>query len=90
MSVVSLFSGCGGLDFGMEAAGWEIAFRNDFDRHSCRTLRLNCGGNIQCAPLEDVSSEEVRRAIGSSPEAIDMVIGGPPCQPFSKSAYWSR
>ncbi len=90
MSVVSLFSGCGGLDFGIEAAGWNIAYRNDSDSHSCRTLRMNGDGNVQCAPIEDVSSAEIRACVGSGNNSVDLVIGGPPCQPFSKSAYWSR
>lgn len=90
MSVVSLFSGCGGLDFGFEAAGWEIPFRNDFDRHSCDTLRLNAGGRVVHGPIESISSEEIRRVVGNGRNAVDVVVGGPPCQPFSKSAYWSR
>ncbi len=90
MSVVSLFSGCGGLDYGLEAAGWEIAYRNDFDEHSCGTLRLNGGSKIQCAPIEEVSSAEIRRSVGTAKNAVDLVVGGPPCQPFSKSAYWSK
>lgn len=90
MSVVSLFSGCGGLDFGIEAAGWEIQYRNDFDKHSCETLRLNCGGSVQYAPIEEIDSSEIRSHVGHGKNAVDLVIGGPPCQPFSKSAYWSR
>jgi len=90
MSVVSLFSGCGGLDFGMEAAGWNIAYRNDSDRHSCRTLKLNGDSQVQCAPIEEVSSAEIRACVGTGSNSVDLVIGGPPCQPFSKSAYWSR
>jgi len=90
MSVVSLFSGCGGLDFGFEAAGWEIPFRNDFDRHSCETLRLNAGGKVVLGPIENISSQEIRAVVGSNKDSVDVVVGGPPCQPFSKSAYWSR
>ena len=90
MSVVSLFSGCGGLDFGFEAAGWEIPFRNDFDRHSCGTLRLNSTSKVVHSPIENISSEDIRKVAGGSRNAVDVVIGGPPCQPFSKSAYWSR
>ena len=90
MNTVSLFSGCGGLDFGMVAAGWNIAYRNDFDRHSCKTLEMNSEGLVQCAPIEEVSSADIRACVGTGKDSVDLVIGGPPCQPFSKSAYWSR
>lgn len=90
MNTVSLFSGCGGLDFGMVAAGWNIAYKNDFDRHSCKTLEMNSEGLVQCAPIEEVSSADIRACVGTGKDSVDLVIGGPPCQPFSKSAYWSR
>jgi len=90
MTVVSLFSGCGGLDYGFEAAGWHIPFRNDVDSHSCRTLRLNGDGAALCAPVEGLSPRDIRKHVGNGKNAVDLVIGGPPCQPFSKSAYWSR
>jgi DNA (cytosine-5)-methyltransferase 1 len=89
MDLISLFSGCGGLDYGMEAAGWNVVYRNDSDHHSCATLHLNGKKNCQCAPIEEVSSSDIRSFAGSSGN-VDLVIGGPPCQPFSKSAYWAR
>jgi DNA (cytosine-5)-methyltransferase 1 len=73
----------------MEAAGWNIVYRNDIDHHSCSTLRLNGRSDVQCAPIEEVSTNEICRFAGSAKD-VDLVIGGPPCQPFSKSAYWSR
>lgn len=90
MIAISLFSGCGGLDFGIEAAGFDIRFRNDFDKHSCATLRRNATGLVHEAPIEEVSVADIRKAVGSSRKAVDLLIGGPPCQPFSKSSYWVR
>ena len=41
MKVISLFSGCGGLDLGFEKAGFEIPVANEFDKEICPTFRLN-------------------------------------------------
>jgi len=90
LQVVSLFSGCGGLDYGFEAAGFSVCFANDYDKFSCDTLRLNHTENVLHAPVEDVTSDEVRRIVGTRKWACDVLVGGPPCQPFSKSAYWSK
>ena len=90
MNLVSLFSGCGGLDFGFEKAGFNVAFCNDSDKHSCLTLRLNGKLNVSEAPIEQISTEEVKKVVGSSLKDIEALIGGPPCQPFSKSAYWGN
>lgn len=90
LQVVSLFSGCGGLDYGFEAAGYSVRFANDFDKFSCQTLQLNRRENVFHCPIEDISTSDVKNIIGSQAGACDVLIGGPPCQPFSKSAFWSK
>ena len=65
-----MLSGCGGLDFGIEAAGWYIGVRNDFDIHSCNTLRMNREGDVLCAPIEEVLSEDIRKSVGYGKNAM--------------------
>lgn len=88
LQVVSLFSGCGGLDYGFEVAGYGVRFANDNDKFACDTLRLNGRENVIHAAVEDVDTFEVKRVVGTNKGSCDVLIGGPPCQPFSKSAYW--
>lgn len=74
LTVVSLFSGSGGLDLGFLSTNrYEIVFANDFDKHACRTYSHNIGNHIVC---DDISN------LKGLPKA-DIIIGGPPCQGFS-------
>jgi DNA (cytosine-5)-methyltransferase 1 len=88
--VISLYSGAGGLDYGFEAAGFETVFANDFDRDSCETLRLNRNWPVVERSIFDVPTEEILDIAGTRVGEVDVLIGGPPCQPFSKSSYWFR
>jgi DNA (cytosine-5)-methyltransferase 1 len=74
MRTISLFSGCGGMDFAAEAAGADVIFSNDIDHDSCETLR-------KYFPQTTVFEGDIAD-LESFPEA-DMVIGGYPCQSFS-------
>lgn len=87
---ISLFSGIGGLDFGFEKAGFETRVALEIDRHACGTIRLNRPWEVIQDDINRVASQTVLERAGLAPGEADILIGGPPCQPFSKSAYWMR
>jgi DNA (cytosine-5)-methyltransferase 1 len=88
MKLISLFTGAGGLDFGFEAAGYDTAVALEMDRACCRTLRANRRWPVIEANIHDVTTAELLEAAGLRVGEADVLIGGPPCQPFSKSGYW--
>ena len=90
LKTISLFSGIGGLDFGFEAAGFTTRVALELDRTSCRTMRLNRNWAIIEGDINKVTSAEVLQAAKLKVGEADMLIGGPPCQPFSKAGYWSK
>lgn len=134
-TLVSLFSGAGGLDIGLEQAGFQTLLANEVEPHVCETLRANraiagmtapefhlwfekqleqkCFSRISTndklrfrnrllpavnqssAPLADahivnadvrnLTSGTVLEKTGKEVGYIDLVAGGPPCQPFSRA-----
>ncbi len=88
--VISLFSGAGGLDYGLEAAGFETTVALELDHDCCQTLRANRNWPVIERDVFEVASEELLRAAGLRRGEADLLVGGPPCQPFSKSGYWKR
>ena len=88
-AVISLYTGVGGLDFGFEAAGFRTAVAMELDPVACRTIRLNRPQwSLIERDIHEISSEEILKAGGLRVGEADVLIGGPPCQPFSKSSYW--
>lgn len=73
--VVSLFSGCGGLDLGFKQSGYDIIWANDILKDACETYRYNIGDHIICEDIIKIDKNTIPIA--------DIVIGGPPCQSFS-------
>lgn len=88
MKAISLFTGAGGLDFGFEAAGFDTAVAVEMDQACCRVLRENRDWPVIGRDIHEVSSREVLTTAMLAPGEADVLIGGPPCQPFSKSGYW--
>ena len=90
LKVLSIFTGVGGLDFGFEAAGFETVVALDSDQTACRTLRLNRPWPVIRGDIAETSSKSILDAAGLKVGEADVLIGGPPCQPFSKSGYWAN
>jgi DNA (cytosine-5)-methyltransferase 1 len=90
---ISLFSGAGGLDLGVEAAGYRVRVAVERDRDACSTLRTNTARYFP--ELEVLESDIAALSTGAILEAArlrrgeaELLVGGPPCTPFSKSGYW--
>ena len=79
MQVLSLFSGCGGLDLGFERAGFKIPVANEFDATIWDTFKLN-------HPATTLIQEDIRNLSADIfTQDIDGIIGGPPCQSWSEA-----
>lgn len=85
-TVVSMFSGCGGMDLGFQGGfeifdqryvslPFEIIWANDLNAAACRTYRKNLGHYIHCGSILD--------KLNVLPKTVDIIIGGFPCQDIS-------
>lgn len=87
--LISLFTGAGGLDLGFEAAGFETTVAIEMDPDAVATLRANRSWPVLDRDIQTVPSHEILTVGGLAVGEADALIGGPPCQPFSKSGYWA-
>lgn len=82
--MVSLFSGAMGLDLGFIAAGFELVLANDISADSKNTVLENLPDtSFIHQDIADVRSEEIMSFAGIDAGEVDVLVGGPPCQPFS-------
>jgi len=83
MNLLSLFSGCGGLDLGFEKAGFNIPVANEFDKTIYETFKIN---HPKTHLIEDdvrnISKKDIKLYFDGD---IDGIIGGPPCQSWSEA-----
>lgn len=90
-TVISLYSGAGGLDFGLEAAGFEFGSGIEVERDCVATLKQSRPHwRVISRSIFEVPTRELLESAESKAREIDLVAGGPPCQPFSKASYWAR
>lgn len=85
---ISVFSGAGGLDIGAIHAGADIVACVENEPDAAETLRLNkIGGHRNAVVEDDIKNVDFTQWRDGSPSIL---IGGPPCQPFSKNGYWIK
>lgn len=89
--ILSLFTGAGGLDYGLEAGGFSHGVAVELDHDCCETLRKS-------RPQWEVIERDAHRVTtgtllwtaGVEARGDTLLAGGPPCQPFSKSGWWAN
>lgn len=88
---LSIFSGCGGLDVGSHLAGVPVLACLDFDKDCTETLaanRLFKKAKIFHKDIVNFDIGEFKKILKDNRHDKFILIGGPPCQPFSKAGYW--
>lgn len=75
MKAIELFAGVGGFRIGLERAGHEVVFANEWDKYACDTYDKNFGGSIDRRDLTTIPATDI--------PAHDIIVGGFPCQAFS-------
>jgi DNA (cytosine-5)-methyltransferase 1 len=78
------------MDFGFEAAGFETAVAVELDHDCCESLRQSRSSPVIEGDIFKTPTEEILETAKLHCGEAFLVIGGPPCQPFSKSGYWAN
>lgn len=83
MNVISLFSGCGGLDLGFERAGFNVPVANEYDPGIFETFKVNHPKtHLIEGDVRQITKADIVPFIDGE---VDGIIGGPPCQSWSEA-----
>jgi DNA (cytosine-5)-methyltransferase 1 len=86
LKALSFFSGCMGLDLGLEKEGIKVLLACEVDPAARKTIEANRPDMALIGDIRDYSAAIIREKAGLSPvEEIDVIVGGPPCQAFSSA-----
>ncbi|WP_083819815.1 DNA cytosine methyltransferase [Fischerella thermalis] len=86
LKALSFFSGCMGLDLGLEREGIEVLLACEVDTAARKTIETNKPDIALIGDIRDYSANEIRERAGLGlQEDIDVIVGGPPCQAFSSA-----
>ena len=89
LTAISLFSGAGGMDIGVQQAGFTILSCLELDKNCCETLRENISRKnrktiVYEGDIKEFAPEQLLKDLGYNPGEVDLLFGGPPCQAFSQ------
>ena len=85
LKALSLFAGAGGLDIGVSQAKFKNICSVEFDPHCVSTLRRNGRGKtVWQVDIRALDPERMANTLGLQPGDLNLLHGGPPCQPFSQ------
>lgn len=89
LTAISLFSGAGGMDIGVQQAGFDILACVELDKNCCDTLRENIAREKRSTrvfegDIKEFSPDSILNELDKKPGEIDLLFGGPPCQAFSQ------
>ena len=96
--VLDLFAGCGGISLGFQKAGFEIVGAVEIDAHAAKTHAMNFHGHLsdnealyaahgKSRDITELDPDDLLKELhisGPTTNAIDVIVGGPPCQAFTR------
>lgn len=85
LRAIDLFSGCGGLSLGLEAAGFSVIAAVELERKAQETYLLNHPmARLYAQDIRELDPVDVLRDVSIKPGELDLLAGCPPCQGFSR------